>query len=76
MTEKKIMFGFLFFFIFLASLLILWRWRANGRMLSWKKVILAASICSLILFPMELVFRPDGVVAGRWESTGAVLVQY
>lgn len=25
---------------------------------------------------MELVFRPDGVVAGRWESTGAVLVQY
>lgn len=70
------MFGLFFFGVILASLLILRRWRAEGRMLSWRKVAVVSGICSLFLFPLELVFRPGGACFGRAHGALPVLVQY
>ena len=59
------MFGVFFFFVILASLLVLWRWRADDCMLPWKKVVAVCGICSVILFPLGLVFRADGLYVDR-----------
>ena len=70
------MFGVFFFFVILASLLVLWRWRADDCMLPWKKVVAACGICSVILFPLGLVFRADGLCFGTWEGAASSIVQY
>lgn len=70
------MFGVFFFLVILASLLVLWRWRSSGCMLSWRKVVIACGMGSVILFPLGLVFRVDGLCFGTWESASSIIVQY
>lgn len=70
------MFVVFLFFVILASLFVLWLWRVDSRMLSWKKVVLSSGICSIVLFPLGLVFCTDGVCFREWGSAMPAVVQY